>query len=84
MREHGLCLGDVVLSGVVLGGAYHSSEEEVGNARGDGYASEVSLAEVRACADCLIAFADDGTLSMVMPGLDSGFWVKQVNFLEVK
>lgn len=50
----------------------------------DGYASEANLAEVRACEECLLAFADDGTLMMVMPGLESNFWVKQVNFLEVK
>lgn len=50
----------------------------------DGYQAEVSLGDVRNCADCLIAFADDGSLSMVMPGLESNFWIKQVNFLEVK
>jgi DMSO/TMAO reductase YedYZ molybdopterin-dependent catalytic subunit len=50
----------------------------------DGYAAEASLAEIRACEDCLLAFTDDGTLSMVLPGLESNFWVKQVNFLEVE
>ena len=50
----------------------------------DGFQAEVSLSDVRNCADCLLAFAEDGTLSMVMPGLESTFWVKQVNFLEVK
>lgn len=50
----------------------------------DGYAAEASLSDIRNCADCLLAFAEDGTLSMVMPGLESNFWVKQVNFLEVK
>jgi DMSO/TMAO reductase YedYZ molybdopterin-dependent catalytic subunit len=50
----------------------------------DGYAAEASLADIRACDDCLLAFADDGTLSMVLPGLESNFWVKQVNFLKVK
>lgn len=50
----------------------------------DGYAAEANLVEMHDCADCLLAFADDGTLSMVMPGMQSDFWVKEVNFLEVK
>jgi hypothetical protein len=50
----------------------------------DGYKTEISLDDVHNCSDCLLAFAEDGTLSMVMPGLESNFWVKQVNFLEVK
>jgi DMSO/TMAO reductase YedYZ molybdopterin-dependent catalytic subunit len=50
----------------------------------DGYQVEGSLGDIRSCADCLIAFVEDGSLSMVMPGLESNFWVMQVNFLEVK
>jgi hypothetical protein len=50
----------------------------------DGYAAEANLSDIRNCTDCLLAFAEDGTLSMVMPSLESNFWVKQVNFLEVK
>jgi DMSO/TMAO reductase YedYZ molybdopterin-dependent catalytic subunit len=50
----------------------------------DGYKSEISLADIGNCTDCLLAFDDDGSLSMVMPGLESNFWVKRVNFLEVK
>ncbi len=50
----------------------------------DGYKTEVSLADLKNCADCLIAFEEDGTLSMVMPGMESNYWAKQVNFLEVK
>jgi DMSO/TMAO reductase YedYZ molybdopterin-dependent catalytic subunit len=50
----------------------------------DGFQAEASLDDVKACADCLIAFADDGSLSMAMPGMESNFWVKEVNFLEVK
>jgi DMSO/TMAO reductase YedYZ molybdopterin-dependent catalytic subunit len=44
----------------------------------DGYASQVDLADVLACADCLLAFDDDGSLKMVMPGMESSAWVKQV------
>jgi DMSO/TMAO reductase YedYZ molybdopterin-dependent catalytic subunit len=50
----------------------------------DGYETEINLEDVRNCADCLVAFSDDGTLSTVMPGLESNFWVKEVNFLEVR
>jgi DMSO/TMAO reductase YedYZ molybdopterin-dependent catalytic subunit len=50
----------------------------------DGYTTEVSLSDVRNCPDCLIAIEDDGTLSMVMVGMESNFWAKMVNFLEVK
>ena len=50
----------------------------------DGYTTEVGLSEVRDCADCLLAFDEDGTLSMVMVGMESNFWAKLVNFLEVK
>jgi hypothetical protein len=51
----------------------------------DGYTAEVSLQEVRACADCLVAFTDTAeNFSMVMPGLGSSAWVKEVVSLEVK
>jgi hypothetical protein len=51
----------------------------------DGYSAEVGLDEVRACADCLVGFTNTAEkLKMVMPGLDSGAWVKDVVWLEVK
>ena len=50
----------------------------------DGYAVEADLAAVLACADCLVAFADDGTLVLAMPGMESSFWVKDVVRIEVK
>jgi DMSO/TMAO reductase YedYZ molybdopterin-dependent catalytic subunit len=50
----------------------------------DGYSVEVSLSEVQACGDCLVAMDEDGELQMVMAGMESGLWVKGVNFLEVK
>ncbi len=50
----------------------------------DGYAIEAPLADVLACADCLIAFDDDGTVKTVMPGMESMFWVKDVVAIEVK
>lgn len=50
----------------------------------DGYTAEIDLAALRACPDCLLAFAEDGSLSLVMPGMESNFWVKGVTFLELR
>jgi DMSO/TMAO reductase YedYZ molybdopterin-dependent catalytic subunit len=50
----------------------------------DGYAAEANLGDVLDCADCLVALNEDGTLNMVMAGMDSSVWVKDVNFLEIK
>jgi DMSO/TMAO reductase YedYZ molybdopterin-dependent catalytic subunit len=51
----------------------------------EGYAAEVSLEEVRACTDCLVAFTDTAEMmKMVMPDLPSNLWVKDVVSLEVK
>jgi len=50
----------------------------------DGYIAEAALADVRACADCLIAFNESGQLKSVMPGFESSFWVKDVVSIEVK
>jgi len=43
----------------------------------DGYSAEVDLADVQACADCLLSI-DGDTLSLAMPGLSSKIWVKGV------
>ena len=51
----------------------------------DGYSSEVSLSDVRACVDCLLGFTDAAeSFSMVMPGLPSGAWARDVIRIEVK
>jgi hypothetical protein len=44
----------------------------------------VDIETVMACDNCLIAFSEEGTLEMVMAGMDSNFWVKDVNFLVIK
>jgi len=43
----------------------------------DGYSVDLPLADVQACADCLVAF-DGDSLRMAMPGMDTNFWVKGV------
>lgn len=51
----------------------------------DGYRAEVSLDEVHACENCLVGFTNTPEkLKMVMPGLESSAWVKDVVRLEVK
>jgi DMSO/TMAO reductase YedYZ molybdopterin-dependent catalytic subunit len=50
----------------------------------DGFTAEVAVKDVRACADCLIAFNESGGLKSVMPGLPSNTWVKDVVILEFK
>jgi hypothetical protein len=48
----------------------------------DGYSADVPLADVQACVDCMIA-VDGQTLTMVMPGMASQAWVKDVIKLEL-
>lgn len=51
----------------------------------DGYTAEVSLNDIRGCADCLLAFTDTkGSYSTVMPGMLGNAWTKNVVKLEVK
>jgi len=44
----------------------------------DGFEFAAPLPEVLACADCLLAFDDDGTLRTAMPGMENKAWVKEV------
>lgn len=50
----------------------------------DGFSSEIPLADAQACADCLVAFNNRGTLKLVMPGMDGKAWVTDVMAIEVK
>ncbi|MBK9207081.1 MAG: hypothetical protein IPL71_01715 [Anaerolineales bacterium] len=51
----------------------------------DGYTSEVSLEEVRACTQCLLGFTNTlEKFKMVMPNLPSSAWAKDVIKIEVK
>ncbi len=49
----------------------------------DGFSADVAVADIKACADCLIAVAG-ATLNMAMPGMSSKAWVKGVVTIEVK
>ena len=50
----------------------------------DGYSNHTSMADIRACSDCLVALTDEGTLNMVMPGMEGGLWVKDVVTIEIE
>jgi hypothetical protein len=51
----------------------------------DGYYAEVSLADLKACADCMLAFTNTPEkFKVVMPGMTSDFWVKDVSKLTVR
>lgn len=50
----------------------------------DGYASELELAPVLACADCMVGFADDGTLITAMPNFPGNAWAKMLVSIELK
>jgi len=51
----------------------------------DGYVTELSLAEVQACEDCMLAFTDTpGEYNAVMPGFPSSSWAKYVVSIEIK
>jgi len=51
----------------------------------DGYVTEVSLTDLRACKDCLLGFTNTlEKFKLVMPGLESSFWAKDVIKIEVK
>jgi len=51
----------------------------------DGYSTELSAAEVLACADCLVTFGEaPGVYALAMPGLPSNAWVKGIARIEAK
>ena len=50
----------------------------------DGYTAEVTLAEVEACADCILSFRNQGGFSTVLPGFPGNVQVKGVVEIQVK
>jgi hypothetical protein len=51
----------------------------------DGYITEISLADLQACENCMIAFTGTpGVYNAVMPGFVSSDWAKNVVKIEVK
>jgi DMSO/TMAO reductase YedYZ molybdopterin-dependent catalytic subunit len=51
----------------------------------DGYYVEVPVADLRACTDCLLGFTNTSEkFKLVMPGMTSDYWVKDVNSIKVR
>lgn len=50
----------------------------------DGYNAEAPLADVEACADCIVAFRNQGGFSIVAPGFEGNVQVKGVVEIQVK
>lgn len=50
----------------------------------DGYTAEIALADVIACADCIVSFRSKGGFSTVLPGQPGNLQVKGVIEIQVK
>ena len=50
----------------------------------DGDSIEVALADVQACADCILSFRSQGGFSTVMPGIPGSGQVKDVVEIKVE
>ncbi|MBN1401898.1 MAG: hypothetical protein JXA74_13740 [Anaerolineae bacterium] len=50
---------------------------------GDGYSAELPWDVVQACEDCIVTIEGD-VYSLLMSGMEAGFWVKDVRLIELK
>ena len=50
----------------------------------DGYSAEVALADVQACANCIVAFVDGGGFRIIMPDSPGNVQVKGVVEIQIK
>jgi hypothetical protein len=50
----------------------------------DGYMVELSLGDLKASEDAILALGDDGTITVVIPGMETKNWVKDVVSLDFK
>ena len=50
----------------------------------DGYSGEAPLADIQACADCIVSFRNQGGFSIVAPGFANNVQVKGVVEIQVK
>jgi DMSO/TMAO reductase YedYZ molybdopterin-dependent catalytic subunit len=74
-----------VLLSEVLAYAQPASEATVlAFTAADGYSAELGLQSALNCADCLVAFDQDGSLKMVMPAMESMLWVKELVGIDVR
>jgi hypothetical protein len=50
----------------------------------DGYSADAPLAEIEACADCIVSFRNQGGFSIVAPGFSGKVQVKGVIEIQVE
>lgn len=50
----------------------------------DGYTASVTLDELKACSDCIVAFRSEGGFSTVLPGFPSNVQVKGVTEIQAQ
>lgn len=74
----------VSLAGLLEQAGVQADAETIVLVADDGYAAEVSWAEVQACEDCILSFRNQGGFSSVMPGFSGGLQVKGVIEVQVK
>jgi len=74
----------VLLSEVFAAVGVQASATTVTMAASDGYMVELPLADIQAIADAMLAIGDDGTLTVVLPGMSTKNWVKDVVTIEFK
>jgi hypothetical protein len=60
------------------------SATSVTMAASDGYMVEIPLSELRASEEAILAVGEDGTISVVIPGMETKNWVKDVISMEFK
>jgi DMSO/TMAO reductase YedYZ molybdopterin-dependent catalytic subunit len=80
--------GAIEMEGVRLSELTARAGVEAGAARvvftsGDGYKVEVGWSDLEACADCLVTMEDE-SFNLVMPGMETSTWSKDVRLIEVK
>lgn len=82
-------LGPTTYRGVLLSELFptlgvQSAATTVTFAAADGYMVEIALADIETSTDALLAIMDDGTLTVVIPGMEAKNWVKDVATMEFK
>lgn len=64
--------------------AVQDSASAVNMAASDGYMVEIPVADLRTSEDAMVTIGDDGTMTVIIPGMESKNWVKDVITIEFK
>lgn len=74
----------VLLSTVFTAAGMQSDATALIMTAADGYMAEVALSDIEACPEAMITMDDDGVLGVVIPGMESKTWVKDVISLDLR